>query len=78
MLDVFIRKPFAIRALSEAHTFSQGAVVGLGVRGVEHGDGVPAGDAYWHFGYMAIFSSRIWRGWERGAGACGGEVVVLR
>lgn len=29
MLDVFIRKPFTVRALREAHTFAEGAVVGF-------------------------------------------------
>jgi hypothetical protein len=48
MLDVFVRKPFAIGTLRQAHAFAEGAVVGFGVRGVEHGDGVPAGYAYWH------------------------------
>jgi hypothetical protein len=48
MLDVFVRKAFAVGALGEAYAFAESAVVGFRVRGVEDGDGMAAGNAYWH------------------------------
>lgn len=49
MLDVFIRKASTIWALRETHALPEGAVIGFGVCSVEDGDGVAAGDAYWHY-----------------------------
>jgi hypothetical protein len=49
MFDVFVREAFAVGALCEAYAFAEGAVVGFGICGVQHGNGVAAGDAYWHF-----------------------------
>lgn len=49
MLDVFVREAFAVGALREAHAFAKRAVVGFGVGRVQDGDGMAAGDAYWHF-----------------------------
>jgi hypothetical protein len=48
MLDVFVGEALAVGTLGEAHAFAEGAVVGFGVGCVEHGDGVTAGNAYWH------------------------------
>ena len=60
VLDVFIREALAVWALREAHAFAEGAVVGFGVCGVEGGDGVAAGDAYWHCCCYIVVS-----GWAR-------------
>lgn len=62
VLDVFICEAFAVGTLGEAHAFAEGAVVGFGVSRVQDGDGVAAGDAYWHVGrrvYMAVVE-RLW------------------
>ena len=48
MLDVFVGKTFTVGTLGEADSFSQGAVVGFAVDGVELLDGSAAGDAYGH------------------------------
>jgi hypothetical protein len=48
MLDVFVGEALAVGALGEAHAFAEGAVVGFRVGCVKNGDGVAAGNAYWH------------------------------
>lgn len=48
MLDVFVCESVTVRALCEADSLAEGAVVGFGIGGVEGGNGVAAGDAYWH------------------------------
>ena len=54
MLDIFVRKPFATRALCKAHAFSERAVVGFRICGVEGFDWEATLDADWHCGgYMA-------------------------
>lgn len=54
MLDVFVGKFFASRALGELHAFTQSAVICFGVGCVERFDGKTAFDANWHCGsYMA-------------------------
>jgi hypothetical protein len=69
MLDVFVREAFAVGALGEAYAFAQGAVVGFGVRGVEDGDGVAAGYAYWHCCGLHCGERRV------GESRCGVAVV---
>ena len=49
MLDIFIRKALASRALRESHTFAQGAVVGFTVSCIETADRVSTLYADWHF-----------------------------
>jgi hypothetical protein len=36
--------------LCEPHAFAERAVVGFAIGCVQHGDRVPASDAYWHVG----------------------------
>jgi hypothetical protein len=70
MFDIFVREAFAVGALCEAYAFAEGAVVGFGIRGVQHGNGVAAGDAYWHFRGVT------W--WDRSGLLSGGEEVEGR
>ncbi len=49
MLDVFVCEAFAVGALGEPDSFSEGAVVGFAVGCVQVFDGGGAGYAYWHF-----------------------------
>jgi hypothetical protein len=73
MLDVFIRELLAVGTLREADAFAEGAVVGFGVGGIEDGDGVAAGNAYWHFGRFVGFTLRSRKEeWERESVWCGG------
>jgi len=55
MFDVFVCKAFAARALREPDPFSERAVVGFGVGGVEGFDGVAAFDADGHLGWFQSF-----------------------
>jgi len=48
MLDIFVCKTLAPRALCQANTFSQGAVIGLTVCRVQTAYRIPALDAYGH------------------------------
>jgi hypothetical protein len=66
MLDVFVGKALAVGTLGEAHAFAEGAVVGFGVGCVEHGNGVAAGNAYWH----RVWCVSTWRAWKGGRGVC--------
>ena len=50
MLDIFIGKAFAARALRKPNPFAEGAVVGFAVGGVQMRDGVGAFNTYRHFG----------------------------
>jgi hypothetical protein len=50
MLHVFVREPFAARALRQSHSAAQRPVVRRRVGRVERLDRVPAFDTYWHGG----------------------------
>jgi hypothetical protein len=78
MLDVFVRKALAVRALCEPHAFAECAVVGFAVGCVQHGNRVPASDAYWHIGtgYIAICGEAK-RAGRRRCGSFGCVVVVV-
>jgi hypothetical protein len=71
MLDVFIGEALAVWTLCEANAFAECAVVGFGVGGVEGGDGVAAGYAYWHCSRVTLLrrgrveeGSSAYQGWD--------------
>jgi hypothetical protein len=71
MLNVFIGETLAVWALCEANAFAECAVVGFGVRGVQGGDGMAAGYAYWHCSGVTLLGrerieegSSVYWGWD--------------
>lgn len=74
MLDVFIRKSFAARALRQPHAFAETAIVGLAVFVVETVDRVAAFDADGHFCYRGSITG-VAIIIEAEAVCCSGDVV---
>ena len=48
VLDVFVRKSFASRTLSQPDAFAEGTIIGRSVRGIELIDGIATFDADGH------------------------------
>lgn len=75
MLDILVGELLAPRTLRKAHTFSQRAVVGFRVLGVEGFDGVAAFYADGHSCTAIGEALRVWR-WGCGA-SCGMRACCL-